>query len=204
MRKLFAFAVMSCLVFFGLFAAVGKADISNKKTTITINAPVKVPGYRTTVLAPGKYVLKVLDSAATRNIVQIFNEDETQLITTVLAIPNFRLEATEKSEFRFWETPAGEPVALRSWFYPGDPYGFEFAYPKRTAAEVASASHQNIPTVYAETEEASQLKEARVGATTPQGSEVQLSSDYSAPSGQSSTPVATGKAGKNPKKSNKK
>lgn len=183
MKKLSAFAVTSCLVFFGLFAAVAKADVSNKKTIITINAPVKVPGYRVTVLPAGKYVIKVLDSAATRNIVQIFNEDETKLLTTVLAIPNYRLEPSSKSEFAFWETPSGEPVALRSWFYPGDTYGFEFAYPKKAAAQVASASHKDVPTVYAETEEAAQLKEARVGATTPQGSEAQLSGDYSAPKG---------------------
>jgi len=182
MKKLSVFAVTSCLVFFGLFAAIAKADVSNKKTIITINAPVKVPGYRTTVLPAGKYVLKVLDSTASRNIVLIYNEDENKLLTTVLAIPNYRLEPSDKSEFTFWETPSGEPVALRSWFYPGEAYGFEFAYPRKTAAQVASASHKNIPTVYAETEEAGQLKEARVGATTPEGSEARLSSDYSAPS----------------------
>ena len=202
MRKLSAFAITSCLVFFGLFAAVAKADVSNKKTIITINAPVKIPGYRTTVLPAGKYVMKVLDSTSSRNIVVVYNEDETKLLTTVLAIPNYRLEPSEKSEFTFWETPAGEPVALRSWFYPGDTYGFEFAYPKKMAAQVAGASHKDIPTVYAETEEAGQLKDARVGATTPQGSEAQLSSDYSAPSGQS-TSAASNQAGKKAKKSNK-
>ena len=202
MRKLSAFAITSCLVFFGLFAAVAKADVSNKKTIITINAPVKIPGYRTTVLPAGKYVMKVLDSTSSRNIVVVYNEDETKLLTTVLAIPNYRLEPSEKSEFTFWETPAGEPVALGSWFYPGDTYGFEFAYPKKMAAQVAGASHKDIPTVYAETEEAGQLKDARVGATTPQGSEAQLSSDYSAPSGQS-TSATSGQAGKKAKKSNK-
>jgi hypothetical protein len=69
---------------------------------------------------------------------------------------------------------------------------------------VASASHKDIPTVYAETEEASELKEARVGATTPQGSEAQLSGDYSAPSGQPATTPATGKAAKKAKKASKK
>jgi hypothetical protein len=202
MKKLLAFTVTSCLVFFGLFAAVAKADVSRKTTVITINAPVKVPGYRTTVLPAGKYVLKTLDSTAGRNIVLIYNEDQTKLLTTVLAIPNYRLQPSDKSEFSFWETPAGVPVALRSWFYPGDTYGFEFAYPKQTAAQVASAANKNIPTVYAETEDASKLKEARVGATTPQGSEAQLSSDYTAPSGQSSTTAAAAKAGEhanNPK-----
>lgn len=204
MKRLSVFAVASCLVFFGLFAAVAKAGVSDKKTVITINAPVKIPGYRTTVLPAGKYVMKVLDSTGGRNIVTIYNEDETKLLTTVVAIPNYRLEASDKSEFSFWETPAGEPVALRSWFYPGDNYGFEFAYPRKIAAEVASASHRDIPTVYAETEEAGRLKEARVGATTPQGSESQLSGDYTAPSDQSPATTATGKGDRKAKKTGKK
>ena len=145
------------------------------------------PGYRTTVLPAGKYVMKVLDSGAGRNIVVIYNEDETKLLTTVLAIPNYRLEPSDKSEFQFWETPSGEPVALRSWFYPGEAYGFEFAYPRKSAAQVAKSSHKNIPTVYANTEDAKTLKDARVGATTPQGTEAQLSGDYSKQSGESST-----------------
>lgn len=181
MRKLTAFAAAFCLAFFGLFVAPTRADAANKRTTITINAPVKVPGYHVTVLPAGKYVLKVLESAGTRNVVLIFNEDESKLYATVLAIPNYRLEPSDKSEFTFWETPAGEPVALRSWFYPGDNYGYEFAYPKKTAVQVAKASDKNIPTVYAESEDATKLKEARVGATTPQGKETQLSADYSAP-----------------------
>ncbi len=181
MRKLYAVAVVLSLAFFGLFATVAKAALSPKKTIITINAPIKIPGQRAVVLLPGKYVLRVLDSVGSRNIVQIFNGDESQILATVLAIPNYRLQPSEKSEFTFWETPAGEPVALRSWFYPGDQYGFEFAYPRKTAAEVASASKRNIPTVYADTEDAMQLSGARVGATTPEGAETQLSSDYTAP-----------------------
>ncbi len=181
MKKLLALVAPFCLVFFGFFTAVAQAQISTKKTVITINAPVKVPGYRVTVLPAGTYVIKVLDSISSRNVVQIFNADETQLLTTVLAIPNYRLVPSEKSEFSFWETPAGEAVALRSWFYPGDPYGFEFAYPKRTATEVASAVRRDVPTVYTESEEAAVLRDARLGATTPEGAEAQLSSDYSAP-----------------------
>jgi LPXTG-motif cell wall-anchored protein len=52
------------------------------------------------------------------------------VITTILAIPNYRLQPTGKSAFMFWETPAGQPRALRAWFYPGDNFGQEFAYPR--------------------------------------------------------------------------
>jgi hypothetical protein len=193
MRKLFAFVLTSCLIFFGLFAATAQAGVGDRKTIITINQPVKIPGVRVAVLPAGTYVIKVLESIASRNVVQIFSEDETRLLATVLAIPNYRLQPSEKSEFTFWETPAGDAVALRSWFYPGDANGFEFAYPRKTAAEVARESHKDIPTVYAETEDAAQLKEARVGATTPEGAEAQLSSDYSTPAAGEPASAKSGK-----------
>jgi hypothetical protein len=70
--------------------------------------------------------------------VQISNADSTNVITTILAIPNYRLRPTGKSAFMFWETPAGLPRALRAWFYPGDNFGQEFAYPSAMYTELAA------------------------------------------------------------------
>jgi hypothetical protein len=53
------------------------------------------------------------------------------VVTTILAIPNYRLQVTDKTVFQYWEVPAGQPRALRAWFYPGDNFGQEFAYPKQ-------------------------------------------------------------------------
>jgi hypothetical protein len=198
MRKLIGFVLTSCLVGLLLFPAGGWAGVADKKTVITINAPVKIPGHRTAVLAPGKYVIRVLDSLASRNIVQIFDEQENQLLATVLAIPNYRIQPAATSEFTFWETPAGEPVALRSWFYPGDNYGFEFAYPRSSAAQIAKSANKNILTVHTESEEAAQLKEAAVSTTTPQGAEVALSNEYTASAGQKWASASSG-GGKNAK-----
>jgi hypothetical protein len=33
----------------------------------------------------------------------------------ILAIPNYRLKPTGASTFQFWETPAGQPRAMRAW-----------------------------------------------------------------------------------------
>src|SRR5262249_17882387 len=55
-------------------------------------------------------------------------------------IPNYRLEPTGHSVFSFWEVPAGQPPAIRAWFYPGDLYGQEFTYPKDRAYQLASYS----------------------------------------------------------------
>lgn len=168
MKSFKTFAAASCL---GLMTLVpsAMADQWNKKTYITINEAVQVPGK---VLQPGRYVMRLLDSPSNRHIVQIFNEREDQLQTTVLAIPNYRLQPTGQTEFQWWETPAGQPKALRAWFYPGDNFGQEFAYPKSEAMRIASTSNTNVPTTYAETE--TELATARVGTIDSAGTELEL------------------------------
>jgi LPXTG-motif cell wall-anchored protein len=104
-----------------------KADQWDKKTILTVNEPIQV---RDTLLQPGQYVFKLLNSSNDRHIVQIYNSDQTHLVDTVMAIPNYRIEPTGKSRFTFWETPPGSAKALRAWFYPGDNFGQEFTYPK--------------------------------------------------------------------------
>jgi hypothetical protein len=145
------------------------ADQWNKKTIITVNEAIQVPGK---ILQPGRYVMKLADSPSNRHIVQIFNEREDQLQTTVLAIPNYRLQPTGKTEFQWWETPAGQPKAIRAWFYPGDNFGQEFAYPKSEAVAIAAATSEQVPTTYAEDE--ANLATARVGTVDKAGTEMEL------------------------------
>ncbi|HYP05933.1 MAG TPA: hypothetical protein VER03_06830 [Bryobacteraceae bacterium] len=146
-----------------------QADQWNKRTIITVNEAIQVPGK---VLQPGKYVMRLLDSPSNRHVVQIFNEREDQLQTTVLAIPNYRLQPTGKTEFQWWETPAGQPRALRAWFYPGDNFGQEFAYPKSEAMAIAATTNQNVPTTFAESQ--ADLATARVGTVDRAGTEMEL------------------------------
>jgi len=145
------------------------ADQWNKKTYITVGEPIQVPGK---VLQPGRYVMKLMESPSNRHIVQIYNDREDQLQTTVLAIPNYRIQPTGKTEFQWWETPAGQPRALRAWFYPGDNFGQEFAYPKTEAVAIATATNEAVPTTYAEKE--SELATARVGTVDKAGTEMEL------------------------------
>ena len=106
MKTLKAIITLCCIAAFGAGIATLNvdADTWNKKTVITITEPMQIPG---ATLTPGKYVFKLMDSSSNRHIVQVFNEDETQVINTILAIPNQRLQPTGKSEFGFWEVPAG-------------------------------------------------------------------------------------------------
>ena len=146
-------ATIFCLCLSALaFSASVKADAWNKKTIVTFNQPVEIPGI---VLPPGAYVFKLMDSASDRHIVQVFNEDQTHIYATVLAIPNYRLRVTGKTVFTFEERAAGEPPAIKAWFYPGDNFGQEFVYSKRRTAEVATLT--TTPTPVATTEMESEI-----------------------------------------------
>lgn len=120
------------------------ADEWNKKTKVTFSQPVEVPGAGAQVLPAGTYIFKLVDHQSDRNIVRIFNEDETQVFTTILAIPNYRLQATDETVLTFRERAAGSPQAIRAWFYPGENWGQEFVYPKARAVELAKATGETV------------------------------------------------------------
>lgn len=168
----------TCVLVLGMLAAgsTAYADQWDKKTVITLTETVQAPG---AILTPGKYVLKLVSSESNRHIVQITNERGDQVITTILAIPNYRLEPTGNSAFSFWETPTGNPRALRAWFYPGDNFGQEFAYPKGLSAKIAETAHAPVPTVTAET--VAEMKTAPLTIVEPTGEEKELAIEIRKP-----------------------
>ena len=178
-------------------APVSLADDWNRKTIITFSGPVEIPGVHLKgwgVLPAGTYVFKILDSQSDRHIVQIFSKDEKTVYATVLAIPNYRLKVTDKTVMTFSERPAGEPEALRAWFYPGRNWGEEFVYPKARAVQIAKAS--NMPVLFTPAElplevaepiksanepVVADLRKAPVMAIKPTGEEVQLAEVITTP-----------------------
>ncbi len=127
-RKMYA--GMICLMLFGatFFVPKVRADEFDKKTIVTVNEPIQVPGK---VLPAGTYVLKLLDSND-RTLVAIYNADGRHLITTILGIPDYRMETSSEAILQLEERPEGQPEALTEWFYPGDNFGVEFVYPTQT------------------------------------------------------------------------
>ncbi len=122
--KLLSFAVAGFIVA-GISMTPAKADQWDKRTVVKFSAPVEIPGR---VLPAGTYVMKLADSNADRDIVQFFNKDDTRLIETVLAIPDYRVTPTGHTVLTFEERTAHSPQAIKTWFYPGDYYGQEFLY----------------------------------------------------------------------------
>jgi len=192
---------VSCLALMGLvFSPSAKADEWNRKTVITFSGPVEIPGVHLKgwgVLPAGTYVFKILDSLSDRHIVQIFNSDETTVYATILAIPNYRLQATDKTVMTFRERSAGQPEALRAWFYPGRNWGEEFVYGKAKAIELAKAT--NLPVLFTPAEITLEiaapiksadepvvvaLKQAPIMAIKPTGEEVQIAEVVTPPPAQ--------------------
>jgi hypothetical protein len=173
------------------------ADEWNKKTVFTFSGPVEIPGVHLTgfaVLPAGTYVFKILDSASDRHIVQILSQDEKTVYATILAIPNYRLKVTGKTVMTFRERPAGEPEALRAWFYPGDNSGQEFVYGKARAMELAKTegapvlyTEAAIPVEVAEPVQSAdaavvvQMRQAPVMAIQPSGEQVELAQAVTPP-----------------------
>jgi hypothetical protein len=124
-----------------LLAPNARADEWGKLTYFTFSGPVSVPG---TTLPAGTYMFKIADSMSNRHIVQIFRKDGKKLFKTILAIPDQRLEPSDKPIVMFAERAAGTPQAVKAWFYPGRTIGDEFVYPRQQAIAIAKATHESV------------------------------------------------------------
>jgi hypothetical protein len=158
-----ALAAFAGCISFALLPTL-QGDQWDKKTLLTVNEPIQVPSCctpdHTVTLQPGEYVLLLVDSLSDRHIVRVFDKDQKNVITTILAIPNYRLQPTGKTVFQYWEVPVGQPKALRAWFYPGDNFGQEFAYHKQTAVQIATYDKAPVPAIAIDTKVEEDLKTA--------------------------------------------
>jgi len=210
--NLFKTATIMCgmALMSAMFTPNASADAWDRKSVITFSGPVEIPGVHLKgwgVLPAGTYVFKILDSQSNRHIVQILSEDERTVYATILAIPNYRLKATDKTVITFRERPAGQPEALRAWFYPGRNWGEEFVYPKAKAVVLAKTTNlpvlftpAEIPLEVAEPVKSAnepvvvELKRAPVMAIQPTGEAVQLAQVVTPPPAQELEPTVMAQA----------
>jgi len=150
-----------------LLAPGARADEWNKKTILTFSGPVQIPGV---TLPAGSYVFKLADLSGNRHVVQVFDKAEKKIYTTILAIPNQRLDASDKPVVLFSERASGSPQAVKVWYYPGDTIGNEFVYPKSQAMRIAKETHQSVlstnddsTTISSDADRMSSMKNAKLG-----------------------------------------
>jgi hypothetical protein len=123
------------------------ANNISAQTPFVTNESLEVPGM---MLAPGRYVLRLIEPGVERNVLQVFevvqlwSGDEKRLLSTMLTMPNYDRPITDKTVFAFLERGPKQPKALRLWFSPGRNYGQEFVYPKAQAVELAKAVGRGV------------------------------------------------------------
>jgi MYXO-CTERM domain-containing protein len=159
MRLIAAPAVLSLLV-----AGGAAAQYEQTKSTLAITDRVEVPG---AVLEPGTYLVKVADVQANRNVVVFQSIDGTKTFATAIATPHRGAKAPSNSEFIFYNTAAGEPRVMRTWFAHDDVNGQDFVYPAERAAALRKSTNEEVPAATADMIPASPPAPAPVEAPAP-------------------------------------
>jgi hypothetical protein len=120
------FLLFACLMFIlmTVFVQVSQAQTWDKRTRITVDKPWTLPG--NTCLQPGTYVMRLYDSPSNRQIVEVWNADETKLEARVIGLPAYRLAPSNETVLNFYEHRTDEPAPAQQWFHPGDLSGVEF------------------------------------------------------------------------------
>jgi hypothetical protein len=179
--KLNTFCSAAAIVAALAVAAPAVADEINQKTIFTFSSAVELPGK---TLPAGTYTFKLplgADTSGTRHIIQVFNKDESEILTTLMTVPAHRLETSAEPLVMFSERPQNEPPAIQYWFYPNRMDGYEFVYPRQQAMRIAKTTNKEV--LSAEGTKAS----SRVTTISPEGDE----SAYAERSTASSEPAQT-------------
>ena len=101
------------------------------RTEFTFNQKVEMPGV---TLPPGTYIFRFVDGTTGRKVMQVQAKDaSSKTYGMFLTINAQRPRPSDDAELRFLETPAGQPAAVKTWWYPGNTIGREFIYPKSQA-----------------------------------------------------------------------
>jgi hypothetical protein len=117
-----------------------------------------------------------MDSQSDRNIVQIWNEDRSQLLATVFTVADYRFQPTGDTVINFEERPADKAEAIQAWFYPGEDFGHEFVYPKARATSLAQQVQQPVLSMPDDdATDSAPSPDQEVAAVTPTGEEIELS-----------------------------
>lgn len=144
-----AAAILVCL------AMVQSVDAQPaRRTKVRFNAPVEIPNPSTKTgvmtLPPGEYMFTLAETGTSHHVVRVTDVTGKTVHSTVMSIPDYRLNATSKTVMYLGERPAGSPAAIKSWFYPGENMGERFIYPKARAQVLAAEVNQPVPSRAAE------------------------------------------------------
>ena len=134
-QRLITFACAAALLTLVSAPQVSAQQPIDSRTEFTFNQPVELPGV---TLPPGTYVFRFADATSGRKVMQVQAKDSSnKTYGLFLTISAQRPKPSNDAELRFLENPAGQPAAVKTWWYPGNSIGREFIYPKSQARRLA-------------------------------------------------------------------
>jgi hypothetical protein len=167
--------------------ALAQGGPMDSRTEFTFNQPVELPGV---TLPPGTYVFRFVDATTGRKVMQVQAKDaSSKTFGMFLTINAQRPKPSDDAELRFLETPAGQPAAVKTWWYPGNTIGREFIYPKSQARRLAQATNTTVLTTRAESVTDEQMQTADLTYVSPSGQETALTDEQLVEAAANTAPV---------------
>ena len=143
------------------------------RTEFTFNQPVEMPNV---TLPPGTYIFRFVDATAGKKVMQVQAKDASnKTYGMFMTISAQRPKPSDEAELRFLETPAGQPAAVKTWWYPGNTIGREFIYPRAQARRLAKAT--NEPVLAAKAETVTSEERSDLAYVSPSGQETPLTDE---------------------------
>jgi hypothetical protein len=118
----------------------------NKRTFLTFSAPVQVPG---ATLPAGTYVFRIANPDV-QTVWQVLDANERHVLAQFFFVRTGDRTIQEQSRahgkpvVRFHETPHGVAPPMKVLYYPTDPAGHVFLYPRVQAEQIAAITHQPV------------------------------------------------------------
>jgi hypothetical protein len=169
LKKLVTSGAMLAVLSLGAVDTAQAQFRSDKAIYFTFSQPVALPK---TTLPAGKYLFRLADSLANRQIVQVYSGDGARLEAMMMTLPVRRDDTPNDAEVRFLETPAEAPAAIATYWYPGERQGWEFIYPRSQATLLAKSSNQPVLTT---TSTSDDMKSGGLVRVSPSGEQVSAS-----------------------------
>jgi hypothetical protein len=175
-----------CLAAASVVSPTTRADDSGRQATVTIQSPEQVPG---SVLPAGTYVFKQTGMQSGWFIVQIYNNDGSALVTTVLAYPNPKVASNGLNFVTYPANGSGSIPAMEGVVFAGDSTVEQFAYPKTAADQIGEANHTRIPTTGTDDAYPSALPDAATSWSAPVMNNSRADNTSSSSASSSAAPV---------------
>jgi len=118
----------------------------NKRTLLTFSGAVQVPG---ATLPAGTYVFRIANPDV-QTVWQVLDANERHVLASFYFVRTGDRTIQEQNRahgkpvVRFHETPRGVAPPMKALYYPTDPAGHVFLYPRAQAEQIASITHQPV------------------------------------------------------------